>query len=124
MPEAYQHKDKKVQDALKSAGIEAKVVELPDSTRTAVEAAQAIGTTVAQIVKSLVFRGQTSGNAILIRANQFARLTELDGGADSGADLQGLTVYLSTARGEPVALAEVAQGELRPFRVFNFGSAP
>jgi tRNA pseudouridine55 synthase len=65
-----------------------------------------------------------SGNAILIRANQFARLTELDGGADSGADLQGLTVYLSTARGEPVALAEVAQGELRPFRVFNFGSAP
>jgi tRNA pseudouridine55 synthase len=65
-----------------------------------------------------------SGNAILIRANQFARLTEKDGEADSGADLQGLTVYLSTAKGEPVALAEVAQGELRPFRVFNFGSAP
>ena len=65
-----------------------------------------------------------SGNAILIRANQFARLTEQDGGADSGADIQGLTVYLSTARGEPVALAEVAQGELRPFRVFNFGTAP
>ena len=60
-----------------------------------------------------------SGNAILIRAPQFARLTE--GQADAGANLQGLTVYLSTARGEPVALAEVAQGELRPFRVFNFG---
>ncbi len=60
-----------------------------------------------------------SGNAILIRAPQFARLTE--GQAAAGANLQGLTVYLSTARGEPVALAEVAQGELRPFRVFNFG---
>jgi tRNA pseudouridine55 synthase len=42
-------------------------------------------------------------------------------GADAGADLQGQTVYLSTARGEPVALAEVAQGELRPFKVFTFG---
>lgn len=67
---------KKVQDALKSAGIEAKVVELPDSTRTAVEAAQAIGTTVAQIVKSLVFRGQTSGKAILIEASGINRVNE------------------------------------------------
>jgi prolyl-tRNA editing enzyme YbaK/EbsC (Cys-tRNA(Pro) deacylase) len=67
---------KKVQDALKCAGIEAKVVELPDSTRTAVEAAQAIGTTVAQIVKSLVFRGQTSGKAILIEASGINRVNE------------------------------------------------
>jgi len=69
---------KKVQDALKSAGIEAKVVELPDSTRTAVEAAQAIGTTVAQIVKSLVFRGQSSGKAILIEASGINRVNEKD----------------------------------------------
>ena len=62
-----------------------------------------------------------SGNSVLIRAPQFSRLVEQqDGSADAGADIQGLTVYLSTARGEPVALAEVAQGELRPFRVFNF----
>jgi tRNA pseudouridine55 synthase len=37
-------------------------------------------------------------------------------------DLQGLTVFLSTSRGEPVALAEIAEGEFRPFRVFNFGA--
>jgi prolyl-tRNA editing enzyme YbaK/EbsC (Cys-tRNA(Pro) deacylase) len=67
---------KKVQDALKCAGIEAKVVELPDSTRTAVEAAQAIGTTVAQIVKSLVFRGQSSRKAILIEASGINRVNE------------------------------------------------
>jgi tRNA pseudouridine55 synthase len=58
-----------------------------------------------------------SGNPILIRASQFAKITE---GHLEGADLQGLTVYLSTAEGEPVALAEFAAGELRPFRVFNF----
>jgi tRNA pseudouridine55 synthase len=63
-----------------------------------------------------------SGNSVLIRAPHFARLMEqVDGPTEAGADFQGRTVYLSTAKGEPVALAEVGQGELRPFRVFNFG---
>ena len=60
-----------------------------------------------------------SGNPILIRPPHFARLVE--GISDAETDFQGLTVLLSTAQGEPVALAQVAQGEFRPFRVFNFG---
>ncbi len=59
-----------------------------------------------------------SGNPILLRANLFARLSE----EAPDDDLQGLTVFLSTGDGEPVALAEIAQGELRPFRVFNFAT--
>jgi len=59
-----------------------------------------------------------SGNPILIRPNQFARITE----SHSGDDLQGLTVFCSTGEGEAVALATFAAGELRPFRVFNFGT--
>ncbi|HEX3651758.1 MAG TPA: tRNA pseudouridine(55) synthase TruB [Rhizomicrobium sp.] len=59
-----------------------------------------------------------SGNPILMRANLFARLSEE---ADND-DLQGLTVYLSTGDGEPVALAAIQAGELRPFRVFNLGT--
>ena len=66
----------KVQKELLARGIEAKVVELPDSTRTAIEAAQAIGCTVAQIVKSLVFRGAASGKAILIEASGVNRVNE------------------------------------------------
>jgi tRNA pseudouridine55 synthase len=58
-----------------------------------------------------------SGNPILIRPNMFARITE----SLSGDDHQGLTVFCSTGEGEPVALTEFAAGELRPFRVFNFG---
>lgn len=58
-----------------------------------------------------------SGNPILIRPAMFARITE----SHSGDDLQGLTVYCATDEGEPVALTEFAAGELRPFRVFNFG---
>jgi tRNA pseudouridine55 synthase len=59
------------------------------------------------------------GNPILCRANFFARLSDANPDSD---DLQGLTVYLSTQEGEPVALAELTAGELRPFRVFNFGT--
>jgi tRNA pseudouridine55 synthase len=59
-----------------------------------------------------------NGNPIVIRAPQFAQIAE---GAGRDEDLQGLTVFLSTREGEPVALAELAEGELRPFRVFNFG---
>jgi tRNA pseudouridine55 synthase len=59
-----------------------------------------------------------SGNPILMRAALFARIADAFPERD---DLSGLTVYLSTAEGEPVALAELAAGELRPFRVFNFG---
>ena len=57
-----------------------------------------------------------SGNPILIRANLFARLK--DGFADDGG-LQGQTVFLKDEAGGPVALAEIAEGELRPFRVFQ-----
>jgi tRNA pseudouridine55 synthase len=58
-----------------------------------------------------------SGNPILIRPTTFARISE--GVADD--DLQGLTVFCSTGEGEPVALVAFEAGELRPFRVFNFG---
>ena len=55
----------RVQDALKALGVTSQVVELPESTRSAAEAAQAIGCRVEQIVKSLVFRGQSTNRPIL-----------------------------------------------------------
>jgi prolyl-tRNA editing enzyme YbaK/EbsC (Cys-tRNA(Pro) deacylase) len=51
-------------------------VELPASTRTAQEAAQAIGCTVAQIVKSLIFRGSRTGKPILVLASGVNRVDE------------------------------------------------
>lgn len=60
-----------------------------------------------------------SGNPVLMRASLFARIRDI---AERSDDLQGLTIYLSTQGGEPVALAQLAEGELRPFRVFNFGT--
>jgi prolyl-tRNA editing enzyme YbaK/EbsC (Cys-tRNA(Pro) deacylase) len=45
----------RVKSFLESHGAKARVVELDSSTRTAAEAADAVGTSVAQIAKSLVF---------------------------------------------------------------------
>jgi Cys-tRNA(Pro) deacylase len=45
----------KVAEVLWSLGVDAEIIEFSQSTRTAKDAAEAIGTTVEQIVKSLVF---------------------------------------------------------------------
>lgn len=66
----------KVQDAIHALGYENSVQELPASTRTAVEAAEAVGCQLAQIAKSLIFRGAESGTAFLIIASGAHRVDE------------------------------------------------
>jgi prolyl-tRNA editing enzyme YbaK/EbsC (Cys-tRNA(Pro) deacylase) len=66
----------KVQDALQAQGLTCQVVELPNSTRTAQEAALAIGCTVGQIVKSLIFRGKQTHKPILVVASGTNRVNE------------------------------------------------
>ena len=66
----------KVQMALNELGVELNVVEFSDSTRTAQEAADAIGCTVSQIAKSLIFKGKTSQKPILIVASGTNRVNE------------------------------------------------
>jgi len=67
----------KVQDILRTAGLNHEVRELPATTRSAMEAAAAIGCQVAQIAKSLVFKSKTSGKAILIIASGKNRVDEM-----------------------------------------------
>jgi prolyl-tRNA editing enzyme YbaK/EbsC (Cys-tRNA(Pro) deacylase) len=66
----------KVQDALNRFGVICKVVELPGSTRTAQEAAQAVGCRVEQIAKSLVFQGKTTSRPVLVVASGANRVNE------------------------------------------------
>jgi prolyl-tRNA editing enzyme YbaK/EbsC (Cys-tRNA(Pro) deacylase) len=51
-------------------------MELPQSTRTAADAAKAIGCEVGQIAKSLVFRAIESGSAVLVIASGTNRVNE------------------------------------------------
>jgi prolyl-tRNA editing enzyme YbaK/EbsC (Cys-tRNA(Pro) deacylase) len=66
----------RVQQVLKERGFDFQVVEMPASTRTAQDAAQAVGCTVGQIAKSLIFRGRDSGEAILVIASGANRVNE------------------------------------------------
>jgi len=67
---------RRVAEALRARGVEAEVQELPDSTRTAPEAATALGCDVAEIAKSLVFRATESGDPVLVIASGADRVDE------------------------------------------------
>lgn len=55
----------RVKAALAAHGVATEVQEMPDSTRTAAEAAAAAGCQIDQIVKSIIFRGLESGHVKL-----------------------------------------------------------
>ena len=76
MEQALSASARRVQAALRQLGFKAQVIELPQSTRSAAEAAQAIGCQVEQIVKTLVFRATTSDRAIVVAASGANRVDE------------------------------------------------
>lgn len=66
----------RVQEQLRGLGYMNTVVELPDSTRTAQEAAEAIGCEVAQIAKSIIFRLVNDDRPLLVIASGVNRINE------------------------------------------------
>ncbi len=75
----------RVADAAASHGLTLEIVEYPDGTRTADDAAQAVGCAVGQIVKSLIF-GFGDGLVLALTSGSnrvdAARLAELAGGGE------------------------------------------
>ncbi|MDF1499121.1 MAG: YbaK/EbsC family protein [Anaerolineales bacterium] len=67
---------RRVQEVLNRKGVRLDVVELPASTRTAEEAARAVGCDVGQIAKSLVFRMEQSDRPVLVIASGLNRVDE------------------------------------------------
>jgi prolyl-tRNA editing enzyme YbaK/EbsC (Cys-tRNA(Pro) deacylase) len=102
----------KVQNALDQLGLPCRVVELPGSTRTSVEAALAVGCQVGQIVKSLIFMASESRKPILVvasgsnRINE-QRLADLLGEKILKADAEFVRIHTGYAIGgvPPVGLA-------------------
>jgi Cys-tRNA(Pro) deacylase len=88
-------------------GARFEVLEFDASTRTAADAAAAIGCDVAQIAKSLIFRGATSGQAVLIIASGVDRVDEKKAAA---------------AIGEPIARADA--DFVREATGFTIGGVP
>lgn len=65
-----------VQKSLEAKGLKFTVVELEASTRTANDAAAAIGCQVAEIIKSLLFRTKETAKPILVLASGINRVNE------------------------------------------------
>ncbi|MGB2772712.1 MAG: YbaK/EbsC family protein [Anaerolineae bacterium] len=66
----------RVQDALRGMGFAYEVIEFAQTTRTAAEAAAAVGCTVGQIAKSLVFKTRHGGRPLLVIASGANRVNE------------------------------------------------
>ncbi|SFM00503.1 YbaK/EbsC family protein [Halanaerobium salsuginis] len=66
----------KVQGELNKLGYENRVMELPDSTRTAKEAADALGCSVGQIAKSILFCLKNANEPVLVVASGSNRINE------------------------------------------------
>jgi len=104
MPASLSPSAQKVQDALTALGMPCRVIELPASTRTSQEAAQAVGCTVGQIAKSLVFRGAQTSKPVLVNASganrvNEARLAELIGEPTAKADAEFVRAHTGFAIG-------------------------
>jgi len=66
----------KIQSVLSQFGLELTVIELTESTRTSKDAAEAIGCEIAQIAKSLIFKGKRTQKPILVIASGANRVNE------------------------------------------------
>jgi prolyl-tRNA editing enzyme YbaK/EbsC (Cys-tRNA(Pro) deacylase) len=76
MSESLSASAQKVQESLRGLGMNCQVVELPGSTRTAADAASAVGCRVEQIAKSIIFQGKTSGKPVMVIASGSNRVNE------------------------------------------------
>ena len=76
MTEELSRSAKRIQDALSALGTDLEVVELPSTTRTAVEAATAIGCSVGQIAKSILFRTVRDKKPVMVIASGANRVNE------------------------------------------------
>ena len=76
MADSLSSSAKRFQEALLARGLSHQVAELPQGTRTSVEAAQAVGCQVGQIAKSLVFKGKNTGKALMVVASGSNRVNE------------------------------------------------
>jgi prolyl-tRNA editing enzyme YbaK/EbsC (Cys-tRNA(Pro) deacylase) len=66
----------RVSAALAAAGIETRIVTYPDGTRTAADAAAAVGCHVGQIAKSIIFRAVPSDRVVLVLTSGANRVDE------------------------------------------------
>ncbi len=109
---------KRVRRALEEAGLAVEILEMAEGTRTAADAASAAGCEIDQIVKSIIFRGEADGRAVLFLTaggNQVdaAKASALAGEALGKADAALIRAQTGFAIGGVAPI-----GHLSPIRAF------
>jgi prolyl-tRNA editing enzyme YbaK/EbsC (Cys-tRNA(Pro) deacylase) len=117
---------RKVQQRLAARGLAVEVRVLPDSTRTAAEAAAACGCDVGQIVKSLVFVVDRAPTMVLCAGDR--RVTAVDGRparADEARAATGFAIGGIPPLGHDADLPTIVDESLRRFdRVWCAAGTP
>ena len=116
----------KAQERLRERGLQVDVVDLPDSTRTAAEAAEACGCELGQIVKSLVF--VIDGRPTMLLCAGDRRVTHVDGepaSAQEARDATGFSIGGIPPLGHDSDLQTIVDESLRRFeRVWCAAGTP
>lgn len=108
----------RVRAALDAAGVAVQILEMSDSTRTAEDAARAAGCAVDQIAKSIIFRAEQSGHAVLFLTAGGNRVDPARATAVAGQPLGKADAALIRAE-TGFAIGGVAPvGHLRPVTAF------
>lgn len=108
---------KRVQRALDEAGVDADIREVGQA-RTAQEAADSVGCALDQIVKSIIYRGESSGEALLFLTAGGNRVDDAKASALAGEALGKADAALIRAQ-TGFAIGGVAPlGHLNPIRAW------
>ncbi len=78
---------RRVETALRDAGVRVELREFDASTRTAADAAAAVGCDVDQIAKSIIFRGEDSGHVVLFLTAGGNRVSDAKASSVAGQPL-------------------------------------
>ncbi|MEW6212623.1 MAG: YbaK/EbsC family protein [Acidobacteriota bacterium] len=107
MTEGMSRSARRIQDLLSEFGAEFEIVEFPSTTKTAIEAANAIGCSVAQIAKSILFRTVKDKKPVMVIASGANRVNE---------------AHIADFVGEPIEKADAAY--VREKTGFVIGGVP
>jgi len=109
---------KRVRTALEDAGLDIDILEMPGETRTAAQAAAEARCHLDQIVKSIIFRAETSGQAVLFLTAGGNRVSTGKATRTAGEPLGKADATLIRAQ-TGFAIGGVAPvGHLTPIRAF------
>ena len=107
----------RVLDAARARGLDLEVHQFPDGTKTAADAAAAIGCSVAAIVKSLVFFLGEDPVMVLVPGDRMLDLARLEAVSGSGPARRATLEEVRTATGF-AAGGTPPFGHIQPIRVF------